>query len=146
MSFLQITVADLSSPTQTLRSCFGILLEAWTSVCIYSVCVALYVGRGPVMGSSPLKGVINSVAWVLERTTIPTECPPLVGDVSANFLPRGQRDWSLRSYSRLSRPVKGVLLTIYIKETYPRNRLWRPIGLWDVKDFTLSRQSAHRWR
>jgi hypothetical protein len=23
---------------------------------------------------------------------------------------------------------------------------WRPIGLWDVKDPTLSRQSAHRWR
>jgi hypothetical protein len=24
-----------------------------------------------------------------------------------------------------------------------RNRPWRPIGLWDVKDPTLSRQSAH---
>jgi hypothetical protein len=23
---------------------------------------------------------------------------------------------------------------------------WRPVGLWDVKDLTLSRQSAHRWR
>jgi hypothetical protein len=28
-------------------------------------------------------------------------------------------------------------------ESYPRNRPWRPIGLWDVKDPTLSRQSAH---
>jgi hypothetical protein len=27
-----------------------------------------------------------------------------------------------------------------------RNRPWRPIGLQDVKDPTLSRQSAHRWR
>jgi hypothetical protein len=27
--------------------------------------------------------------------------------------------------------------------SYPRNRLRRPIGLWDVKDPTLSRQSAH---
>jgi hypothetical protein len=27
-----------------------------------------------------------------------------------------------------------------------RNRPWRPIGLWDVKDPTLSRQSVHRWR
>jgi hypothetical protein len=25
----------------------------------------------------------------------------------------------------------------------PHNRPWRPIGLWDVKDPTLSRQSAH---
>jgi hypothetical protein len=32
------------------------------------------------------------------------------------------------------------------KSSYPRNRPWRPIGLWDVKDPTLSRQSAHRWR
>jgi hypothetical protein len=29
------------------------------------------------------------------------------------------------------------------KKSYPRNRPWRPIGLWDVKDPTLSRQSAH---
>jgi hypothetical protein len=28
----------------------------------------------------------------------------------------------------------------------PCNRQWRPIGLWDVKDLTMSRQSAHRWR
>jgi hypothetical protein len=32
------------------------------------------------------------------------------------------------------------------KRSYPRNIPWRPIGLWDVKDPTLSRQSAHRWR
>jgi hypothetical protein len=31
-------------------------------------------------------------------------------------------------------------------KSYPRNRPWRPIGLGDVKDPTLSRQSAHRWR
>jgi hypothetical protein len=30
--------------------------------------------------------------------------------------------------------------------SYPRNRPWRPIGLWDVEDPTLCRQSAHRWR
>jgi hypothetical protein len=29
------------------------------------------------------------------------------------------------------------------KKSYPCNRPWRPIGLWDVKDPTLSRQSAH---
>jgi hypothetical protein len=29
---------------------------------------------------------------------------------------------------------------------YPRNRQWRPIGLWDVEDPTLFRQSDHRWR
>jgi hypothetical protein len=30
--------------------------------------------------------------------------------------------------------------------SYPRNRPWRPIGLRDVEDPTLSRQSAHRWQ
>jgi hypothetical protein len=49
----------------------------------------------------------NTVASVRERT-IPTERSPLVGEVSANFcgqkVPRGQRDGSLLSYSRLSRP------------------------------------------
>jgi hypothetical protein len=31
------------------------------------------------------------------------------------------------------------------KKSYPSNRPWRPIRLWDVKDPTLSRQSAHRF-
>jgi hypothetical protein len=47
----------------------------------------------------------NSVASVCERT-IPTERQPLVGGVSANFcgwmVPCGQRDGSLRPYSRFS--------------------------------------------
>jgi hypothetical protein len=48
----------------------------------------------------------NSMIWVRERT-IPTERPPLVGEVIANFcgkrVPRGQRDGSLQLYSRISR-------------------------------------------
>jgi hypothetical protein len=47
----------------------------------------------------------NSVVWVREQA-IPTERPPLVGEVTANFygqrVPRG-RDGSLRPYSRFSR-------------------------------------------
>jgi hypothetical protein len=43
---------------------------------------------------------------VRERT-MPTERPPLVGEVTANLcgfrVPRGQRDGSLRPYSRFSR-------------------------------------------
>jgi hypothetical protein len=33
-----------------------------------------------------------------------------------------------------------------VKPSYPCNRQWRTIGLWDVKNPTLSTQSAHRWR
>jgi hypothetical protein len=56
----------------------------------------------------------NSVARVRERT-IPTERPPLAGEVSANFcgssVPRGQSDGSLRPYSRLSRPESLLFLS-----------------------------------
>jgi hypothetical protein len=49
----------------------------------------------------------HSVALVCERT-IPNEPPPLVGEVTANFygqrVPCGQGDWSLRTYSWISRP------------------------------------------
>jgi hypothetical protein len=55
----------------------------------------------------------NSMAWVHERT-IPTERPPLVGEISANFygqrVPRGQRDGSLRPHFRLSRPEPLLFL------------------------------------
>jgi hypothetical protein len=34
---------------------------------------------------------------------------------------------------------------ISVKRSYPCNRPWRPIGMWDVEDSTLSRQSADRW-
>jgi hypothetical protein len=32
------------------------------------------------------------------------------------------------------------------KASYPCNRPWRPIDLWEVEPPTFSRQSAHRWR
>jgi hypothetical protein len=32
------------------------------------------------------------------------------------------------------------------KQSYPRNRPWTPIEVYDVEDATLSRQSAHRSR
>jgi hypothetical protein len=48
-----------------------------------------------------------SVALVRKRT-IPTERPPLVGEVNANFcgkrVPRGHHDRCLRPYYRISRP------------------------------------------
>jgi hypothetical protein len=56
---------------------------------------------------TPTETELNSVAWIRERT-IPTERPPLVGEVSANFcawrVQRGQLDGFLRPYFRISRP------------------------------------------
>jgi hypothetical protein len=62
----------------------------------------------------------NSVAWVRERT-IPTERLPLASEVSTNFcgqwVPRGQRDGSLRPYSRFSRLDKYAY-TMLISSSY----------------------------
>jgi hypothetical protein len=38
------------------------------------------------------------------------------------------------------------LITRHFFKSYPCNRPWRPIGLWDVEVPTFSRQPAHRWR
>jgi hypothetical protein len=49
--------------------------------------------------------------------------------------------------------MKGYVITVpgkitkykrQKKKSYPRYRPWRPIGLFDTEDPTLSRQSAHR--
>jgi hypothetical protein len=54
------------------------------------------------------------MVWVRERT-IPTERLPLVGEVNANFcgsrVSQGQRDGSLRPYSRLSTPERLLFLS-----------------------------------
>jgi hypothetical protein len=56
---------------------------------------------------------LNYVAWVCE-CAIQIERPPLVGEASANFcgrrVLRGQRDGSIRPYSRLSRPEPLLFL------------------------------------
>jgi hypothetical protein len=73
----------------------------------------------------------NSLASVRKRT-IPTERPPLVSEASVNFfaargVPRGQRDKTLRPYSRLSTPersltccshsvMKPLLKSVYVKK------------------------------
>jgi hypothetical protein len=72
------------------------------------------------------------VASVRERT-IPTERPPLLGEVGTNFgglkVPRGQRDGSLRPYSRISRP--DPLSYTYLKHVTFRKL--RPLVVSDVR-------------
>jgi hypothetical protein len=40
-------------------------------------------------------------------------------------------------------PSKSKVKQSKAKQSHPLNRPWRPLGLWDVKDPKLSRQSAH---
>jgi hypothetical protein len=81
---------------------------------------------------------LNSVAWVRERTT-PTEQPPLVGEISTNFcgqsVPRGQRDGSLRPYSRFSRPEPLHFLSssssfVLTRLRGPRSRSTASVKIW----------------
>jgi hypothetical protein len=80
----------------------------------------------------------NSVAWVRERT-IPTELPPLVGEVSANFclyrVPHGQLDGSLRPYLPLSRSEPLLFLQssssiALTRLSAPRSRLTTSQKIW----------------
>jgi hypothetical protein len=43
-------------------------------------------------------------------------------------------------------PIPSYHRTALPYKSYPCNRPWRPIGLWDVEAPTFFRQSAHRWR
>jgi hypothetical protein len=69
-------------------------------------------GKGPTKGRRAII-IINSVAIVRKRT-IPTERPPFIGEVGANFcglkVSRGQRNGSSRPYSRFSRPEPLLFL------------------------------------
>jgi hypothetical protein len=43
-------------------------------------------------------------------------------------------------------PNYSCMFLVQKKRSYPSNRSWSPIGLWDVEAPTFSSQSAHRWR
>jgi hypothetical protein len=52
---------ELSSLSQTLGSCVRIALKTWMSVCVYSLCAVLCVGRGLARGWSPVQGILPTV-------------------------------------------------------------------------------------
>jgi hypothetical protein len=53
---------------------------------------------------------------------------------------------SLKITSCSWRQQRGAVQTTIAINTFPSNRPWRSISLWDVETTTFSRQSAHRWR
>jgi hypothetical protein len=71
--------------------------------------------------------------------TIPTERPPLAGEVSADFcgsgVPRGQRDGCLRPYSRFFRPEPLLFLSstssvVLMRLSGPRSRPTTSQKIW----------------
>jgi hypothetical protein len=46
----------------------------------------------------------------------------------------------------LSNPSLFSVHYYYIYKSYPCNRPWRHIGLWDIEALTFPRQLAHKWR
>jgi hypothetical protein len=57
---------ELSSPASTLGSWVRIPVEAWMSVCVYSVCADLRVCSGLATGWSPVQGVLPTV-WKTKK-------------------------------------------------------------------------------
>jgi hypothetical protein len=83
-------------------------------------------------------GGTNSVAWVRERT-IPTERPPLVGEVSAYFCGYRRVSWSAQRisqpYSRFSRPEPLLFLptsssVVLTRLSGPRSRPTTSQKIW----------------
>jgi hypothetical protein len=87
------------------------------------------------------------VALVHERT-IPTERPPLVGEVSANFcryrVSRGQRDGSLRLYSLFSRPYCYYYYYYYYSSGLSRGK--RRINCVHVSSTVSRKKSQYKYR
>jgi hypothetical protein len=46
----------------------------------------------------------------------------------------------------LNRVIVALLYDALKRQSWLCNRLWRPIGLWDIEAPTFSGQSAHRWQ
>jgi hypothetical protein len=88
--------------------CFSlfVILKLKQSTITAIICILETDSYHQKSGRTKPKTKKNSMVWVSEWT-IPTERPPLVGEVIANFcgqrVPRGQRDGSLLPYSRFSR-------------------------------------------
>jgi hypothetical protein len=117
--------------TRTRTACIGTHPSSCSNmaVCICSsfwcnkrteILDSQYLGRGTILltlkvtVSLPYQVIFNFVVSVYKRT-IPTEWPPLVGYVNAKFceqrVSRGERDGSLRPYSRFSGPEPQFLLS-----------------------------------
>jgi hypothetical protein len=107
--------------SQSLSTCY--LVEgfiAWRHDMRHSGCAQAIANVSNICGTHahtvPLHFPqnLNSVAWVRERT-VPTERPPLVREVSADFACRVCHVVSvkdpLRPYSRLSRPEPLLFLS-----------------------------------
>jgi hypothetical protein len=53
---------------------------------------------------------------------------------------------TINTYTVIPNPDTDRFGTPRQKKSYPCNRPWRSVGLWDVEAPTFSKQSAHRWR
>jgi hypothetical protein len=54
--------------------------------------------------------------------------------------------WSWRMQFLSSKLISFIPLLRGKRQSYPCNRPWRPIGMWEVEAPTFFRESVHRWR
>jgi hypothetical protein len=104
--------------------------------------VALFMGEDPPPPTpihwteAWVASELGRTLWRREKSFIP----------AANSTLAAQPARVLKGIDWLPINILYDLKLLLMMKSYPRNRPWRPIGLWNVGDPTLSRQSAHRWR
>jgi hypothetical protein len=91
--------------------------------------------RSPTKGYLTIDGRINEWSW------LPLWCCDAIK--SLWFIPWRRQQQVLPTCCYSSKRVNDIIYKKESKEVY-QSYPWRPIGLWDVKDRTLSRQSARR--
>jgi hypothetical protein len=80
----------------------------------------------------------------LSRTANSTSNCGILSAISLGLVRLIAKDYWLNGPDSIPGSARfSLFLVVHIVKSYPCNRPWRTIGLWDVKNSTLSRQSAH---
>jgi hypothetical protein len=112
-----------------------------------------FVVVGHLRVSSPVRfevltGVTTKICWDVAPCNLVCVCGLFEGTYYVCILGSCCVTCDLYRFKRNCFNLRGIYRKHIPEDSkkYSRNRPWRPIGLWDVKDPTLFRQSAHRWR
>jgi hypothetical protein len=120
---------------------FGFSVICFVGFASYNLC------RNQELTDTRQPGICSRSTPTLTILSLPLKqaAPSLTDFIPLSHCSRGPL------YSSTNPCCSGLTVTVFdtadcIHKSYTCNRPWRPIGLWDVKAPTISRQSAHRWQ
>jgi hypothetical protein len=117
---------ELFSPAETLGSCFRIPLEAFMSVCVYSVfMLSCMYGSGLAVCWTPVQGVVPTVYTItkLKKRPGPRALEPLMNEWIALWIMSYWASGVLSSYfhSQFSIPYHFSCLSYFFSHIQRRN-------------------------